>query len=561
MSSSHDSQRSLGSLLPDLATHTANALTSLRNAIIDVLPGERPAWLVVDLSGSYPARRKRQRLVSRALALGERQPSLEEFEELVSRLLAATWLTGVVVRFEQLSVDLATAYALRRQLTRLREGGKRLVVSTNNLTTASFYLATAAERIIAPESAELSVNGVSLSTTFMADALARYGVRFEKLAIKEYKNAGDQLTRSTMSDAQREQYGAFLDSFQQTVTTTAARDRATTPATVTRWLDEGVTSAARALELGMIDEVAYEDAFMTKSHQPYATGRRFLARPARPVGDKRVAIVSLTGSIVQGESRKLPLLLPLLGEELAGCQTLVRALRTAGADERTAAVVLHVDSGGGSALASDLIWREVKLLSERLPVVAVMGQYAASGGYYVLTHATEVIAAPTTVTGSIGVVLGKPVLEEFNAKYGFNPESVTRGRFAELMSSARGFDEQERALLQRYSEEVYGRFVSRVASGRRLSEERVNEIGRGRIWSGADALGLGLVDHLGDVASAVERARELAGLAKDAPAWNVEPPKHYLAPVIEDPRKVVNVLGALLAERALLLHPLELRLR
>ncbi len=561
MSSSHDSQRSLGSLLPDLATHTANALTSLRNAIIDVLPGERPAWLVVDLSGSYPARRKRQRLVSRALALGERQPSLEEFEELVSRLLAATWLTGVVVRFEQLSVDLATAYALRRQLTRLREGGKRLVVSTNNLTTASFYLATAAERIIAPESAELSVNGMSLSTTFMADALARYGVRFEKLAIKEYKNAGDQLTRSTMSDAQREQYGAFLDSFQQTVTTTAARDRATTPATVTRWLDEGVTSAARALELGMIDEVAYEDAFMTKSHQPYATGRRFLARPARPVGDKRVAIVSLTGSIVQGESRKLPLLLPLLGEELAGCQTLVRALRTAGADERTAAVVLHVDSGGGSALASDLIWREVKLLSERLPVVAVMGQYAASGGYYVLTHATEVIAAPTTVTGSIGVVLGKPVLEEFNAKYGFNPESVTRGRFAELMSSARGFDEQERALLQRYSEEVYGRFVSRVASGRRLSEERVNEIGRGRIWSGADALGLGLVDHLGDVASAVERARELAGLAKDAPAWNVEPPKHYLAPVIEDPRTVVNVLGALLAERALLLHPLELRLR
>lgn len=561
MSSSHDSQRSLGSLLPDLATHTANALTSLRNAIIDVLPGERPAWLVVDLSGSYPARRKRQRLVSRALALGERQPSLEEFEELVSRLLAATWLTGVVVRFEQLSVDLATAYALRRQLTRLREGGKRLVVSTNNLTTASFYLATAAERIIAPESAELSVNGMSLSTTFMADALARYGVRFEKLAIKEYKNAGDQLTRSTMSDAQREQYGAFLDSFQQTVTTTVARDRATTPATVTRWLDEGVTSAARALELGMIDEVAYEDAFMTKSHQPYATGRRFLARPARPVGDKRVAIVSLTGSIVQGESRKLPLLLPLLGEELAGCQTLVRALRTAGADERTAAVVLHVDSGGGSALASDLIWREVKLLSERLPVVAVMGQYAASGGYYVLTHATEVIAAPTTVTGSIGVVLGKPVLEEFNAKYGFNPESVTRGRFAELMSSARGFDEQERALLQRYSEEVYGRFVSRVASGRRLSEERVNEIGRGRIWSGADALGLGLVDHLGDVASAVERARELAGLAKDAPAWNVEPPKHYLAPVIEDPRTVVNVLGALLAERALLLHPLELRLR
>ena len=550
-----------GSLLAGLGARAGNALDTLRNTLIDILPGEKPSWLVVELSGSYPARKRKQRLLARVMSMGEKTASMEEFEAIVTALLRADWLTGVVFRYDQLGVDLATAYALRRQLKRLRAGGKQVVVVANNLSTSGFYLATTADRVIAPEGAEFFVNGMSLTTTFMADALARIGVRFEKLAIKEYKNAGDQLVRSTMSDAQREQYGALLDSFQETITTSAAEDRGTTAAAVRGWIDEGVTSAVQAQALGMIDEVAYEDEYMTKRHQPFASGRRFIPGRVRPIASKRVAVVSLSGSIVPGKSRKLPLPLPLFGEEMAGSETLVRALRAAGADKNTAAVVFHVDSGGGSALASDLIWREVKLLAERLPVVAVMGQYAASGGYYVLTHATEVLAAPTTLTGSIGVVMAKPILKEFNSKYGFNPESVTRGRFAEIMSSARAFDEQELALMQRYNEEVYSRFVSRVATGRNLSEERVNEIGRGRVWSGVDALDLGLVDGFGDVALAIERARELAGLPEDAATWNVEPPKRYLAPVVEEPRAVLGVLGALLEERALLLHPLELKLR
>lgn len=553
-------RRDFGTLVADLVGRLGNGLTSLRNAVVGALPGERPRWLVIELSGSYPWRKRKQPMLARLVSVGERRLSLEELENVVEALLKAEWLEGVVFRYDQLSVDLTTAYALRRQLERLRGGGKRVVVMADRFDTAGYYLATAAERIVAPEGAEFFVNGLRLSTTFMAEALARVGVRFEKLAIREYKNAGDQLVRSSMSDAQREQYGALLDSLKLIITLSAAQGRATTQEEVDRWVDEGVTSAVQAEALGMIDEVAYEDELMTAQHQPFATGRRFLPLSTRPVPSKRVAVVSLSGNIVPGRSRRLPLPLPLFGDELAGSETVVRALRAAGADGRTAAVVFHVDSGGGSALASDLIWREVKLLAERLPVVAVMGGLAASGGYYVLTHATEVIAAPTTITGSIGVVMTKLVLEEFNARYGFNPESLTRGRYAEIMTSARGFDEQERALLQRYSEEVYHRFVARVASGRALSEERVDEIGRGRIWSGADALELGLVDGLGDVALAVERARELADLPGDAPAWNVEPPKRYLAPPIEDPRAALGALGELFSEKALLLHPHPLRL-
>lgn len=550
----------LGKILAALGGRLRNASISLRNAVSDALPGDRPSWLVVEMRGSYPARKSRKKLVSRLLN-SERQATLEEFEALISGLLRSEWLTGVVFQLDGLSVDLSTAYALRRQLQRLRQGGKRVEVEANRFDNSGFYLASAADRVIAPEGAEFFVNGMSFSTTFMADALARFGVRFEKLAVEEFKNAGDQFVLPAMSDAQREQYEALIESLTRTVASSIAEDRGFTAEEVQGWIDEGVTSAAQAKELGMIDLVAYQDEYQTSEFKPLAQGLRFVPGLPKPVDSQRVAVVSMSGTIVPGRSRKTPLPLPLFGEEFAGSQTVVNQLRAAGSDKRTAAVVLHVDSGGGSALASDLIWREVKVLADKMPVVAVMGQLAASGGYYVLTHATEVIAAPTTLTGSIGVVMLKPVLEEFNERYGFNPESVKGGRFAEIMSSAKGFDEQERALMQRYNAEVYQRFIARVAQGRELSTERVNELGRGRVWSGVDALGHGLVDDLGDVAMAVARARSLAGLPTDAPTWNVETPKHALTPPLQEPKEAVRLLNQLLSERALLVHPQRLDIR
>src|SRR5690606_3885171 len=345
---------------------------------------------------------------------------------------------------------------------------------------------------------ELWVHGSALGATFMADALARAGIRYEKLAIREYKNAGDQFALPTMSEAQRRQYEAILDSVERTFLEAVAEGRGREPEEVKRWVDEGVTSARRALELRMVDRVAYEDEVVGEGHAPAARAAMFAPSRTRGPGG-RVAVVSLEGAIVTGRSRRSPLPLPLLGGTMAGSETVVRALRAAGKDPLTRAVVFHVDSGGGSALASDMIWREVRRLAERVPVVAVMGELAASGGYYVLTHATRVVAAPATLTGSIGVVAGKFVLEEFNARYGLNPELLTRGRYAALMRSSRGWDREERALLERYIAEVYERFVARVAEGRRLSRERVDEIGRGRVWTGRDALDLGLVDELGAV--------------------------------------------------------------
>lgn len=543
------------------ATALRNVYVDARNAISEVLPGDRPAWVVLELDGSFPARARRRKLLPMpADAVRPPEVSLEAFERRVSLLAATPWLEGVVLRFGDLHVDPTTASALRNQLDVLKRAGKRVVAFATQLDTTTYALACGADEIVTPESAEFFVHGFALRTTFMGEALARVGVAFDKLAIAEFKNAGDQFARKEMSDAQRLQYDAFLDRIEQAFVDTAARARKVPPETVRGWLNEGVTSAREARELGMIDRVAYEDEALDRRSRPLADAARFVQLRRVDVSRGRVAVVSLQGTIVTGKSSRSPLPLPIVGET-AGSETLQRALRAADKDPSTKAIVFHVDSGGGSALASDLIWREVVRIGAKKPVVAVMGSVAASGGYYVLTHAKRVIAAPTTLTGSIGVLAAKFVTSELNAKVGFRPEVLQRGRFANAFGTDHAFDDEERAHLQRYIEEVYERFTTRVAEGRGLALEKVREIGKGRIWSGVDALALGLVDELGDVSLAVARAKEMAGLPADAPTWNVDVTPRMLLPAQDDPTTVLRTLAPLLRERALLLHPVEVRVR
>lgn len=546
MSSSSPSQ-----ILPSLA-HNAGA--AMQNTLA-AFPGKRPEVVVVELSGSFPARTSKRKLFSVPPQLGPREVTLEALQEQLSRLAEAPWLKGVLFRAEGLQLDLATAGALRRQFEKLKDAGKQVSIYLTRLDLTDYYLASAAHEIILPEGAELSVFGLAFEFTFMRDALARYGITFDKLAIREFKNAGDTLARQEMSEAQRTQYGRMLESLEETIFDAIALSRNTTPRTIRSWFDEGVTSSTRAQALGMIDRVAYEDEIISDKHKPLRDAGRFVRRPLRPLQSKRVAVITLEGAIVTGRSRKSPLPLPLLRVQ-AGSETLLRAFRTAEADKSTAAIVLYVDSGGGSALASDLIWREVVRIKRSKPVVAVMGGVAASGGYYVLTHAEPVIASHTTLTGSIGVLTGKFVLEGFNTLYGFNSEALSRGRFALSTSAARPFSREERALQERSIAEIYERFTSRVAAGRGLPQAQVDELGRGRVWTGRDAHALGLVDDLGDLELGIARAKELAGLPRNALVWNVSAPAKMLLPTEADPTTLVRIFAPLQRERTLLLAPL-----
>lgn len=533
---------------------------SIRNTVTARLPGERPAWVVLPLGGSFPARRVKRQLLAFPPDLGSAEPSLEQFSDRVAGLARSSWLEGVVFRFSGLNVNLATAFALRQQFALLQAAGKRVTVLATNLDTVSYYLASAADEIVLPESAELSVNGLALEVTFLRDALARLGISFEKLAIGEFKNAADQFVRQEMSDAQRTQYSELLDSYEQTLLTAVASGRQTTPEAVRGWIDAGVTSAHAAQTLGMIDRVLYEDELLGASHRSWRSAARFVPL-ARHSASGRVAVITLAGTITPGKSTRFPLPLPLLGSATAGAETLQQSFRLAAADPHTAAIVFLIDSGGGSALASDLIHREVERLGSRKPVVAVLAGVAASGGYYVAAPASRIIASPATLTGSIGVLAGKMVFADFNARFGLNPEVLQRGRFASLYDSRAGFTPAERELVERSIREVYERFVARVAAGRNLSFEQVDGLGRGRIWSGAAAVERGLVDETGDLELGLRRARELAGLPVDAPAWNVTPPSRYLLPPARDPAALLRALLPLQQERVLLLLPGILRVR
>lgn len=478
-----------------------------------------PTWVVVDLTGPYPERAPTQPLQ----ALMNRTESLEALQKRAEALAKAGWLHGVLVRISEFTAGPATAHAIRGILKRLGEH-KRVVAHVPQLTMTTLIAASGAQEITAPESADVMLSGFAVEPTFLGAFLKKQGIEFENLRIKEYKAALTRFSEDQMDDHNREQLQAYLDAAEAAWVRDLAEGRGVTEDVARGWLDADFTSAQAMLDAGLLTKVAYEDELVGPGTRPLAAVIDLLgAQFDRPNAKAdRIAVVPVVGTIVTGKSRNNPVPLPLLGGPQAGSDTVVAALKRAKADKTTKAIVVYVNSGGGSALASDLMHREI-VTSEK-PVVVVMGEYAASGGYYLAAGADRIIASPYTVTGSIGVVSGKPVMQKFNERHGFKPEGVGR-ESALKYSASRPFTGEQRAQMHRGIQEIYDRFITRVAEGRGLSKERVNEIGRGRIWAGVDGLKLGLVDELGDLHTALQRAAELAGLSYDAPVWTATPQK------------------------------------
>ncbi|WP_324651500.1 S49 family peptidase [Georgenia sp. H159] len=468
-----------------------------------------PDWVVLDLHGSYPTHAP----AGTVQALLQRDETFEALTERLERLAEADWLSGVLVRVGELRVGLSTAHAIGAALGRLA-AHTRVVGYVPQVSMRSLLVTAGVSEVVAPESAEVQLPGFAAEQVFLGAFLAKRGITFENLRIREYKSALTSFSEDRMDEYEREQLTAYLDSVERSWLADVA-DGADSV------LGSGFTSAQELLTAGLISRIAYDDEIVTVVDQHWARTIELLlpdlAARRRARKADGVAVVPVVGAIVSGRSRGTPPL-PLVPGPLAGSDSVVTALRKADRDEHVKAIVLWVDSPGGSALASDVIGRAVARCST--PVVAVMGEVAASGGYYVLTHADHVVAAPYTITGSIGVVVGKPVLAELDERHGLRPETV--GREAALFASPhRPFSAHQRAWAEKMMEEVYERFVDRVATGRHLGRDRVDEIGRGRIWSGQDALGIGLVDELGDFHAGLAAARRLAGLDDDAPVRTV----------------------------------------
>ncbi len=498
------------------------------NAVRLLFRFRRPRWVSITVKDPMPSRPgPRRRLFG-----GAGTVSLAHLDALAVRLVRDPRLCGVVFRLESVPTGWARLESLRGVLARLRTGGKRVVVHLSSPSTREYLVASAGDTIVMDESGPLTLTGLAAQASFFGGALAKVGARFEVAYRGAYKSFAETFSRADMSPAHREALDAILDRLDGEARRMVASGRGVDAARAGDILNGGPYMAAEALTQQLVDGVAYFDELpeLLNARTPtapvsmpvelpdVAAWLRWQYRSLRIPHpwrrrQRRVRIVSLHGSIVGGEGNEWP-------RSQLGSDAAVRALAAARRDPRVAAVVLHVDSPGGSAPASDLMWHEVVRLKAAKPVVAYFDDVAASGGYYLACAAHKIVAQPGTLTGSIGVVAGKMNLGGLFERVGVHTELLTRGPAAAMHSPARGFSDEERRRLEAEVDALYQQFVRKVAEGRGKSIDEIHAVAQGRVWTGADAHARGLVDELGGVDAAVRLARELAKLPappSDAP--------------------------------------------
>lgn len=537
-----------------LMAYVVNALINLwrllRNGYVRVF-ANAPDYVVFEVSGGLPEFESKAGFLLRRVRPGPPALSLEEVRRRLRRISGDRRVRGVVLRIKNLDAGWAPLEELRRELKAYRERGGRVVAYLIEPDTRSYYLACAADEVIGTPLAVVSVTGVRTRANFVKDALARAGIEAEVFAVSPYKSAYDIFTRQDFSDEAREQAERLVNRRFAELLEAVAEGRGLTSKEAREKIDRAPYTARYALEEGLLDAVCYEDELAERLGgtggkarlAEWTVARKALRMPYRRHSRGRVGIVSLSGTIVRGRSRKLPFPLPLIGGEQAGSESIVSALRVAEKDRRVAAILFHVDSRGGDSLASDLIWREVRRINEKKPVVVLMGDAAASGGYYVSAAASHIVARRNTITGSIGVISLRPVATDLYGKLGINPVAVERGARSGLFDVSRSPTDDERGVLRGQVEAIYGEFKDRVLQGRDLGPERLEKLAGGRVGTGAEARERGLVDEVGGWQEALDKARELASIKADAPevAVKITPPRTG-SPMPEDAAKAANKL-------------------
>lgn len=554
----------------------------IRNTYLRISNGLRRArrkgidYVVLHMRGDYPERipRPQRSFPLSLLPWPSPPPSVESFDQALQRIAADPRLRGVVLVVSGLSAGPATLASLRQAVTRFRQSGKRAVAYLQDFGMWPYYFATACDQVLVPESGGLPTAGLRSEAVFLRDTLALVGIEADFEAIAEYKTSPDMFRRSEMTEPHRQMLESLLDSIYGHVVEAIAQGRDLEVEQVRELLDAVPLTAEEGEEAGLFDGVCYEDelpAWLASPEAPaalltWAQARRRLVRPCRWHSGQAIGVISLEGMIVPGPSRRPPMPLPLplpMPAVQAGSETLSSQLRAAASEKRLAAVVLHVDSPGGSALASDLIWRDVQRLRQEKPVVVFMSNQAASGGYYVSAPASAIVAQPTTLTGSIGIWGGKIVTRGLFEKIEAHREAVSRGEAAGLYTDESPFDQEERERIRAHLAHSYGRFKGRVAQGRGIDPDEVEAVARGRVWTGAQALDQGLVDDLGDLHLAAQKAGELADLPPEryTPLVNLPAPKQYQLPLPSGAAAWLDGLRCLLREGVLALAPWQVRIR
>jgi protease-4 len=419
-----------------------------------------------------------------------------------------------------------------------------------------FYLASACDKVFLMPTASLDLTGMANYELFLRGTLDKIGALPDALHIGEYKTASNTFTETTFTAAHREMSESLNSDMYEQLVRGLAQGRRKTEQAIRSMIDHGPYLPEDAVRAGLVDDVAYEDELDDKVQlgQRVGTSTRFMDddeyRQVSPASlglnkGPRIAVIFAVGIIGSGESSY-----DSPQGNVAGSDTIVRYLRKARADSSVKAIVLRIDSPGGSAIASDVIWREVELTRSTKPVIASMSDVAASGGYYIAMPAHAIVAEPATLTGSIGVVMIKFVIDGTLKKMGMNIEAVKQGRYADLYSPIRPFTPEERARVAQQMQATYDAFVEKAAAGRNTTPERIDAVAQGRVWTGKQAKQIGLVDELGGLQRALSVAKQRAKLDPNAEVELVfYPPKKSFYEALADPfgrMDRVGMFGALL---------------
>jgi protease-4 len=428
-------------------------------------------------------------------------------------------LRAVLVCCDDLRIGWGRTQELRRLLLSLRQAGKLVWVYLTRAGVREYLLASAADRIVLAPAGTLDITGLSLEVTFLFGALEKLGIEAEIVQMGRYKSMGETFTRRNMSEPHRAMIESLVDDLYTQLVDAITAGRNMGGDEARERLDRGPFLGREALAERLVDALAYEDEAETALRRACDDAkvidfRDYFVRRGREVraevlrqGRGSLAMLSLAGTVKMGDSVSGP-----QGAAACGAASVARDLKEVRERKDIKAVVLRVSSPGGSGLASDLIWREVSRTREVKPVVVSLGDVAASGGYYVGVAGSPIFAEGGTLTGSIGVVAGKANLNGLYGRVGITKETVSRGRHAALHSSYIPLTDEDRERLRVQAEGFYREFVAKVAGGRKLSEQAVDEAGEGRVWTGRQAWARGLVDQLGGLEQALDEARRLVGI-------------------------------------------------